>query len=55
MDKFREVVRPSKDKMIKLGFPQFTVEDFYDTFMGTIDKLEDKSFDLVELFNDQVR
>lgn len=28
---FKELARSSKEKLIKLGFPQFTLEDFHDT------------------------
>ena len=30
-EKFRELARKSKDNLVELGFPQFTVEDFHDT------------------------
>lgn len=30
-DKFRDLARKSKDSLVALGFPQFTVEDFHDT------------------------
>lgn len=30
-EKFRELARSSKDNLVELGFPQFTVEDFHDT------------------------
>jgi ubiquitin thioesterase protein OTUB1 len=29
--KFSELAHQSKDKLIKLGFPSFTIEDFHDT------------------------
>lgn len=28
---FREIAANSKEKLVKLGFPQFTIEDFHDT------------------------
>lgn len=28
---FRDLAEKSKDRLIKLGFPQFTLEDFHDT------------------------
>ena len=50
--------------MIELGFPQFSVEDFYDTFVESLDKLaKDKDKGEVRIsseeelhstFNDQV-
>lgn len=30
-DKFRELAVQSKNNLVALGFPQFTVEDFHDT------------------------
>ena len=30
-DKFMELATNSKAKLVKLGFPQFTIEDFHDT------------------------
>lgn len=30
-DKFRDLALKSKDSLVALGFPQFTVEDFHDT------------------------
>lgn len=30
-DKFRDLALKSKDNLVALGFPQFTVEDFHDT------------------------
>lgn len=30
-DKFYEIAKNSKDILVALGFPQFTVEDFYET------------------------
>jgi len=52
--RFTEIAQKSKDELIALGFPQFTLEDFHDTFMeiisqvktpGTLDKV-------LETFND---
>lgn len=34
-DTFRALSEESKDRLIKLGFPQFTLEDFHDT-VGSI-------------------
>ncbi|XP_011495930.1 PREDICTED: ubiquitin thioesterase otubain-like [Ceratosolen solmsi marchali] len=56
-EKFRELARKSKENLVELGFPQFTVEDFHDTFMEVIDKVggdTDNSYiELHKLFNDQ--
>lgn len=30
-DSFYKLAQSSKDSLVELGFPQFTVEDFYDT------------------------
>lgn len=30
-DVFKELAINSKEKLVKLGFPQFTIEDFHDT------------------------
>lgn len=56
-DRFKKAVEPSKEEMNALGFPSFTVEDFYDNFMDTLDKLKDEkspinSQELIQLFND---
>ena len=37
--KFRQKVDEAKEEMVKLGFPVFTMEDFYDNFVETIDKM----------------
>ncbi|XP_033212537.1 ubiquitin thioesterase otubain-like [Belonocnema kinseyi] len=56
-EKFRELALKSKDNLVALGFPQFTVEDFHDTFMEVIDKVgggTEASYDeLHKLFNEQ--
>ncbi|XP_029642326.2 ubiquitin thioesterase OTUB1 [Octopus sinensis] len=31
LPRFKEVIHQSKEDMVNLGFPQFTLEDFYDT------------------------
>lgn len=31
--KFKKIAIDSKEKLLSLGFPQFTIEDFHDTFM----------------------
>ncbi|XP_031629379.1 ubiquitin thioesterase otubain-like [Contarinia nasturtii] len=56
---FRKLSEESKDRLIKLGFPQFTLEDFHDTFMTVIqqvapnDNQEETLKELHRLFNDQ--
>ncbi|XP_022899967.1 ubiquitin thioesterase otubain-like [Onthophagus taurus] len=49
----------SKNSLVQLGFPQFTVEDFYDTFMevlkriGETKNVNDARRELHTLFNEQ--
>lgn len=53
---FIEKVKPSKDAMAKLGFPLFTMEDFYDNFMDSLDTLKQPESNLESLlasFNDE--
>ena len=56
-EKVKESLVPSKDQMVKLGMPEFTVEDFYDNFMDTFNSLsgEEKTnlTDLLATFNDE--
>ena len=56
-EKVKESLAPSKDQMVKLGMPEFTVEDFYDNFMDTFNSLsgEEKTnlTDLLATFNDE--
>jgi len=57
LDEFRSVVSSSKDEMVELGMPPFTVEDFYDNFMDNLDRLKGESKmsinELEDLFNDE--
>lgn len=39
-ERVREAIKGSKDQMVALGMPQFTVEDFYDNFMESLDRLQ---------------
>ncbi|XP_068085368.1 ubiquitin thioesterase otubain-like isoform X3 [Anabrus simplex] len=57
-DRFHAIASRSKDGLVALGFPQFTVEDFHDTFMevvGRVGKGTDSfsQIDLHKLFNEQ--
>lgn len=58
-DKVVGEVRGSKDQMVELGMPAFTVEDFYDNFMDTLERLKEGSDDkmnqeeLEETFNNE--
>ncbi|CAB4039536.1 ubiquitin thioesterase OTUB1-like, partial [Paramuricea clavata] len=52
---FRNFAANSKDELVLLGFPAFTVEDFHDTFMELIDRVGEKiSVDeLLAVFQDE--
>jgi len=61
-EEFYIIADGSKDKLVKLGFPQFTIEDFYDTFMDVVkrvrpgdDAAENEKLlpELHKLFNEQ--
>ncbi|KAG8240325.1 hypothetical protein J437_LFUL000800 [Ladona fulva] len=62
-NRFRELAAKSKENLVALGFPQFTVEDFHDTFMEVIDQVgkhhsvlspgAPAGEDLHKVFNDQ--
>ncbi|XP_044749330.1 ubiquitin thioesterase otubain-like [Coccinella septempunctata] len=58
-DAFYKRAEKSKDVLVELGFQQFTVEDFYDTYMEVlrrvreIDNTDDAKAELLNLFNDQ--
>ncbi|KAH8405012.1 hypothetical protein KR222_003142 [Zaprionus bogoriensis] len=59
--KFRALAEASKDKLLKLGFPSFTLEDFHGTFMDVINRVnpdnalgfEKVQFELHSVFNEQ--
>lgn len=56
--RFKTVLQPAKDEMIALGMPAFTVEDFYDNFVDTVDAIgsgETTAEGLLEIFADQGR
>lgn len=50
-ESFKALAEQSKDKLIKLGFPQFTLEDFHDTvckLLGEISaRLQKRNFYLM--------
>lgn len=59
-ERFKKCVQEAKEEMVKLGFPVFTMEDFYDNFVDQIDACSDESgtldqklANLVEVFNDE--
>jgi ubiquitin thioesterase protein OTUB1 len=59
--KFKKIAEESKAKLLSLNFPQFTIEDFYDTFIEVIAKVEPKEGqeskqlleELYKVFNEQ--
>ncbi|XP_059169803.1 ubiquitin thioesterase OTUB1-like [Physella acuta] len=53
--RFLGIAEKSKDELIALGFPQFTLEDFYDTFIDIVKQVENPGTveKLLETFNDQ--
>jgi len=55
--KVKKAVEGSKDEMVKLGMPEFTVEDFFDNFMDTLERLAGdekmKLEELEETFNNE--
>lgn len=53
-ESFREVAEKSKDKLVTIGFPKFTVEDFHDIFMEVVNTIgDDKRSELYRMFNEQ--
>jgi len=52
--RFVEIAQKSKDELIGLGFPQFTLEDFHDVFMEIVGHVKTPATveKLVETFND---
>ncbi|KAH3712055.1 ubiquitin thioesterase OTUB1-like [Dreissena polymorpha] len=55
LKRFKDVAQNSKSELVKLGFPEFTIEDFHETFMEVVGKVENQcSLDeLLETFNNQ--
>jgi len=53
---FQDRAQKSKDKLISLGFPPFTLEDFHDVFMevvNTVGKGPESEGELYRMFNEQ--
>ncbi|XP_061729660.1 ubiquitin thioesterase otubain-like [Cydia pomonella] len=42
-EKFHELAKNSKDTLVALGFSQFTVEDFYETFMEVVQRVGEQA------------
>ncbi|KAL4238404.1 OTU domain [Mactra antiquata] len=55
LQRFLEVAKQSKSELVSLGFPEFTIEDFHETFMDVLTKVENDCTleELLETFNDQ--
>lgn len=55
MARFKEVASKSKDELVTLGFPEFTIEDFHETFMDVVNKVDNQCSlsELLDSFNDQ--
>ncbi|KAK7506803.1 hypothetical protein BaRGS_00001654 [Batillaria attramentaria] len=53
--RFKEIATKSKEELVALGFPQFTIEDFHETFMEVLGHAEKKCSvqELEQTFNDQ--
>lgn len=58
--KFYEYAAKSRERLTEAGFPRFTIEDFYETFMEVINKVKPEGDDtsgalaeLHKLFNEQ--
>ncbi|XP_072031898.1 LOW QUALITY PROTEIN: ubiquitin thioesterase OTUB1-like [Amphiura filiformis] len=56
LHRFKGIASKSKDELVSLGFPAFTIEDFHETFMEVLQQVEEPGSSLVALsdtFNDQ--
>ncbi|KAL1425903.1 hypothetical protein MTO96_018739 [Rhipicephalus appendiculatus] len=53
--RFKKVAENSKEDLVSLGFQRFTIEDFHDTFMDVLKRIENNISleDLLKIFNDQ--
>ncbi|XP_070578302.1 ubiquitin thioesterase OTUB1-like [Ptychodera flava] len=52
--RFTDIAAQSKENLVALGFPSFTIEDFHDTFMDVIEKVDSMSVpELLDTFRDQ--
>lgn len=54
-EKFYKIAEESKDKLLALNFPQFTIEDFHENFMSVLNEIKDNCGiqRLLEIYNDQ--
>lgn len=53
--RFKQLAENSKEVLVSLGFQRFTIEDFHDTFMDVLKRIENNITldDLLKIFNDQ--
>lgn len=49
--RFQTLVAASKDQLLSQGFPKFTLEDFYDSFMDVVNRLGGESKMTIEELN----
>lgn len=49
---FKEVAEKSKEKLVQLGFPSFTLEDFHETFMDVIKRVDPNEGDFVNVHDE---
>ncbi|XP_066910333.1 ubiquitin thioesterase OTUB1-like [Clytia hemisphaerica] len=55
LDRIAEKAKHTKDKLIEIGYPSYTVEDFQETFMEVLDvtRKSENNHEILQLFNDQ--
>lgn len=55
--KFIKFTQQSKEELVQLGLPQFTIEDFYEVFLDVVTRIKDKIIDspdkLLQVFYEQ--
>lgn len=56
-DRFIKLTQQSKEELVQLGLPQFTIEDFYDVLLDVLNRIKNKSVDdsdkLLKVFYEQ--
>lgn len=57
LNRFSAVLEERKNDLVALGLSSFTVEDFYDTFVGVLERISNKEINsqhrVLEVFNEQ--
>ncbi|XP_074661076.1 ubiquitin thioesterase OTUB1-like [Tubulanus polymorphus] len=53
--RFKEIIKQNQQDLIDLGFPQFTLDDFYENFIDVLEKVESQCpiEELLQIFNNQ--